>query len=45
MYDALRAAGGTATSYILPGVGREDPAFMRTQSGPTFDFPNQTFHQ
>lgn len=45
LYDALRAAGVTATLHVLPGAGHEDPAFMRTQSGPTFAFLNRTLHQ
>ena len=43
--QALTAAGDTATLHVLPGARHEDPAFMRTQLGPTLAFLNDTFGQ
>lgn len=42
LYQALKAAGVTATLNILHGAGHEDPAFMRTQSTPALEFLDHT---
>lgn len=36
--DALQKAGAKSSLTILPGAGHEDPAYMKTQMTPCFDF-------
>ncbi|HYY28127.1 MAG TPA: hypothetical protein VE860_09300 [Chthoniobacterales bacterium] len=43
LQDALLKAGAKSTLTILPGAGHEDPAFMATQMGPTFEFLDSIF--
>jgi len=43
LQDALTKAGATSTLTILHGAGHEDPAYMKTQMIPTFEFLDKTF--